>query len=24
VSDIPDITSRTYNDVCRFVAGMPS
>lgn len=24
VSDIPDITARTYNDVCRYVAGMPS
>ena len=23
-SDIPDITSRTYNDVCHYVAGMPS
>ena len=21
---IPDITARTYNDVCRYVAGMPS
>ena len=24
LSDIPDVTSRTYNDVCRYVAGMPS
>lgn len=23
-SDIPDIAARTYNDVCRYVAGMPS
>lgn len=23
-SAIPDITARTYNDVCRYVAGMPS
>ena len=24
VSGIPDITARTYDDVCRYVAGMPS
>ena len=24
LSDIPDITARTYNDVCKYVAGMPS
>ena len=24
VSSIPDITARTYDDVCRYVAGMPS
>lgn len=24
LSDIPDVSARTYNDVCRYVAGMPS